>query len=584
MNRRELLSGAALLAGATQANAFGVGRLGLGEGRGGALGGAQVPAPPILDRTNVFAAYSLRRVTSYTGPLVRIRRASDSVEQDFSAVSATGFVNTAAIDAFIGTSTGFISKWYDQGSGGLDLVQATAGSQPAYSPYMYGARPGVSFNGTSSALTLASVVWSAADFQMYAVASGVFEAAPAYRSFFGIAPAATTGIEVLWNNQTLQDWVAGDARANGNGFNSGRAPRAIPTAPGLSDSYNRQHDITLAAAGSDWFLDGSALTLRVSGAGQVPAVTGTMQLGGTNAFKGTMTEVIVFNTVYSGRTALRANQKAAYTTPLYSVWAEMWGDSLTFGGQDGTTTNPPSVLQGSFTPLKVVQNGGVSGETSSQILTRFNAQTPSPKGYATIIWAGRNNVASSAQVQSDIAAMVAALTTPRYLVLSIINQEIEPSGDAVYNQIAALNSALSATYGSRYLDVRATLVAAFSAGNAVDVLDHAADIPPFTLRAKTTHTLSGNVLAGDTSFSISGFTVGQVSPGGILLIGSEYVYVISGSGTSITNCTRGYAGTVAAGYSSGQSFTYCDGLHLGANGYTTVGNAIYTKILALGGW
>jgi hypothetical protein len=121
------------------------------------------------------------------------------------------------------------------------------------------------------------------------------------------------------------------------------------------------------------------------------------------------------------------------------------------------------------------------------------------------------------------------------LVLSIINQEIEPSGNATYTQIAALNSALSNTYGSHYLDMRTPLVAAYSPGNRSTSSDHANDVPPFTLRAKTAHPLSGNVLVGDTAFSISAFATGGVFPGGILQIGSEYIYVISGSGTNITN-------------------------------------------------
>lgn len=46
MNRRELLAGAAMLGGIRQANAFGTGRLGLGLGHGGALGGASNPPDP----------------------------------------------------------------------------------------------------------------------------------------------------------------------------------------------------------------------------------------------------------------------------------------------------------------------------------------------------------------------------------------------------------------------------------------------------------------------------------------------------------------------------------------------------------
>lgn len=46
MDRRQLLAGAAWLAGAGQANAFGVGRLGLGMGRSGALGVAKASSTP----------------------------------------------------------------------------------------------------------------------------------------------------------------------------------------------------------------------------------------------------------------------------------------------------------------------------------------------------------------------------------------------------------------------------------------------------------------------------------------------------------------------------------------------------------
>lgn len=45
MNRRELLTGAAMLAGAGQANAFGIGKLGANFGRGGSLGGVRSSTP-----------------------------------------------------------------------------------------------------------------------------------------------------------------------------------------------------------------------------------------------------------------------------------------------------------------------------------------------------------------------------------------------------------------------------------------------------------------------------------------------------------------------------------------------------------
>lgn len=545
--------------------------------------GGERYTPPITDRTSLFAGFSLRQLSpAYTGPLIRVRNSSTTAEQDFGA-AADGFVSASAIATFLGGNAGTISKWYDQGAGGRDVVQSTVANQPTYSPNKYGSRPGLIFNGSSTVLTNASVSWTANDLMLFAVANAVKEPLTSYRVLFQIAG----NIQALWTNAQLNDWYAGDARANGNGGGSGVGPRAIPEQPGFIDGYNNQHDLTLSASGVDWFTNGVSNKMGTAVVGAVPSLTGAMDISASAAsgFNGTIAEVIVFNTRYSDRTALRANQKAAWidaNPPALPSAIEMWGDSLTAGFQDGTATTVPYVVQQDFLPVnRNVGNRGVSSNTSSQILTRFQA---APWAYrrGTIIWAGRNNLSSSAQVQSDIAAMVAALTTSRYMVLSVINGEGEPSGNATYAQVAALNSALAATYGSNYLDVRAALVAGFNAGNPVDVLDHNGDIPPYTLRATLSGTLTqaGGISAAATSFSID-LSVGA---GSILHIGSEYIYVLAGTGTSVTNCTRGYAGTTAAAYPVSQALTANDGLHLGGNGYTVVGNAVYNKILALGGW
>jgi hypothetical protein len=55
-----------------------------------------------------------RRINpQYTGPIIRVRRASDNAEMDI-GVTGGGVVDTAAISAHIGTSRGFIVRVYDQ--------------------------------------------------------------------------------------------------------------------------------------------------------------------------------------------------------------------------------------------------------------------------------------------------------------------------------------------------------------------------------------------------------------------------------------------------------------------------------------
>lgn len=86
----------------------------------------------ILDQIAASAnsAYSTRRLSSkYNGPLMNIRRSSDSVAMDIYATPA-GDLDTAALLAFVGSGTGFITKWYDQSGLGHDGVQVTAANQP----------------------------------------------------------------------------------------------------------------------------------------------------------------------------------------------------------------------------------------------------------------------------------------------------------------------------------------------------------------------------------------------------------------------------------------------------------------------
>lgn len=172
---------------------------------------------------------------------------------------------------------------------------------------------------------------------------------------------------------------------------------------------------------------------------------------------------------------------------------QTWGDSLTEGSGVGGTnsaSNYPNQL-GLYTGFRVA-NGGVGGETSTQILTR---QTASSNTWSrpTIIWAGRNNYSFPTTVLADIASMVTNLwsqgNTNRYLVMSILNGSFagEQRGGAGYAVITNLNAQLAALYGSNYIDVRSYLVSRYNPAIPQDVTDYNNDIPPSSLRYDTLH-------------------------------------------------------------------------------------------------
>jgi hypothetical protein len=82
----------------------------------------------LLDQYPATVGYSLRRIrTAYSGACLRLRRSSDSAEQDIGF--AGGVLDTASALSFCGAGNGFVATWYDQ-MGSNNAVQATTTLQP----------------------------------------------------------------------------------------------------------------------------------------------------------------------------------------------------------------------------------------------------------------------------------------------------------------------------------------------------------------------------------------------------------------------------------------------------------------------
>lgn len=160
-----------------------------------------------------------------------------------------------------------------------------------------------------------------------------------------------------------------------------------------------------------------------------------------------------------------------------------WGDSLTAGtGSTGGFSYPFdfSLLTGWNN-----YNAGVPGETSTQILTRFLADS-TRWNYPTIIWPGRNNWSDTAQVRKDDSTMVAKLTAignHRYLVIGVISATGETNPNTVLNQ---LNANLAAEFGDRFVDINAYLKTQGN-GSPQDIASLALGNTPWSLRYDGVH-------------------------------------------------------------------------------------------------
>lgn len=165
-----------------------------------------------------------------------------------------------------------------------------------------------------------------------------------------------------------------------------------------------------------------------------------------------------------------------------------WGDSLTQGA-GGNGDSWPAWFTRLSDGIPVI-NKGVGGQTSTQIKERMLADKDS-HGKFTVIWAGRNNAYDQkGTVQADIAAMVAALPAPNYLIVGIHNGAKEPMDGPdrwKLTLIDKLNASLKATYGERFVDIRPILLEAYDPAQPQDVEDHANNVVPSSLRSDALH-------------------------------------------------------------------------------------------------
>jgi hypothetical protein len=117
--------------------------------------------PGVLDglTANLFAGFSVLKLSISATNCLRVRRSSDNAEQTIGF--AGQYLDTASMLAFVGANDGFVVTWFDQSGLGNDLTQATTTKQPqiVYAGTYYG---WMLFDGVddylgSSALTSASI-------------------------------------------------------------------------------------------------------------------------------------------------------------------------------------------------------------------------------------------------------------------------------------------------------------------------------------------------------------------------------------------------------------------------------------------
>jgi hypothetical protein len=183
---------------------------------------------------NAAAAFSLRALNSnYTGPLVRVRRASDNAEQDVLA-TYDGELNVEALATFCAGTDGFIKTWYDQSGNGNDATQTSNANQPKIydgttaSVVTENGKPIINLVSGNSCTLLLNTTITSSTTHIFGVAE-----LDSTNNKVMIGKTAGTGIYIANNNDPNTAEVGSSLYING-------ASSLISTRDQLSDQFQNQ--------------------------------------------------------------------------------------------------------------------------------------------------------------------------------------------------------------------------------------------------------------------------------------------------------------------------------------------------------
>lgn len=271
--------------------------------------------------TTAYWAYGLRKLRgSYAGSAVRVRRSTDNAETDIAFTSGGDF-DAAALTAFVGGGSGYISRWYDQSGNNRDLVEtATTASQPrivnAGSVDVQNGKPAVYFDGTDDRFqSTATGLYSAgASTTMGAVS--VATTAASFATLFAESGTGTAKYApmVIASTGGLQFQLFDDSNTNNTTLGA--------TTGDLRDGVLRQLTMLDSGSVAQAYKDGVAQVMASNGAYSRTGRTVTLTRLGLGAiystffFKGYVGELVAFPAALSAtqRQAGEANTKAFFGT------------------------------------------------------------------------------------------------------------------------------------------------------------------------------------------------------------------------------------------------------------------------------
>jgi hypothetical protein len=252
-------------------------------------------------------AWSLRKLSSSTTHVVRVRRDSDNAESNFTADD----VSDGTLETWVGAGDGFVVTLFDQSGESLDVTQSVASAQPMIvnggSIVLENGKPAMDFSGSRYLQAGAgnSLNFSGVWLDMFFVNS---EADPASNDRVLTDDSGDAGFIVIRPNFAYP-LLADD----GDGFKT-IVQNVVYTGQAL---INLAFDET--SGDGEWFVDGSSVdtfTLSPWNGSIGTSASGIFTLGasttGGNAWLGTQQELVVFAADKSADRAAIETEIAGY--------------------------------------------------------------------------------------------------------------------------------------------------------------------------------------------------------------------------------------------------------------------------------
>jgi hypothetical protein len=260
-------------------------------------------------------AWSLRRLrAAYTGPLVRLRRSTDNVQDDFWRGGGNTFYSaTTTLTTWLGAATAFVVTWYDQSGKNNNATNSTAAQQPqlVVSPD-WSREPTLRFDGTDDFLPFNGAGMVNTNYSVCASFA---------RNSAKIDNYVLGGVAVGINNNLIVGYRSGTVFTHaqwGNDYDV--AVPAFTTRTGTVAAA--RHSSTL---GKNTFLNGGAggtLNTYTPLASWAAAAVGRTNSGAvTYYFQGDVSEIVLLSRYVSNteRALVETDLMASFTTPTQAA-------------------------------------------------------------------------------------------------------------------------------------------------------------------------------------------------------------------------------------------------------------------------